>query len=585
MKKNLRKNKYHKGHEDGQVIMAVVMMFLVLSVVVVGGIALPISSQIKNALLSVQTRRAMSAVELLNDDMLYRLNTGKSLPAIVVLGINEANAMAQINNTGSAIEVTSIGEAGTADRYSFARFSETTMLSVTCAIQTGSGGLEMSGGPTVYGDVYANGNIVASGGSTINGSAVAASTVEMEDEVNVGSNSTPWGSQDVGKASNVQTIAQSFTVSTTTPVTSIDVYVKKTGSPANATIKIYNNNGSTVGNSQQGSNASLSASLINGSYKWVKTYMYSPITLTPGTTYWITIQYSGNNSNYYTFGLNNNEYSTGAVKLKNNSGSYYDPTTITEDMYFRVYTGGVSTISGITINGWASAGIINNSTVSGTMICQSGTSNNKSCYTGYPLPNEAVLPVNDSIIDIWKAKASVGTVRNSSWNLGGATATSTPGPMKINGDLIVGGGATLTLNGPLYVTGLFKIEGGAVVKLANTYGSNDEVIVANNFKLSGGGNLQASGVAGSYVALVASGTDGAEYAGIAEGGTSAVVYMAPNGTLKFSGGAAAKAGVAKKIIMEGGTTLTYEAGLVDLTFLAGLSGFWNVDTWKEVTHN
>jgi hypothetical protein len=527
----------------------------------------------------------MAAVELLNDDLLYRLNTGKSLPSIVLLGINEANAMAQITNTGDAIEVTTLGEAGAADRYSFARFSETTILSVASAVQTGSGGLQMSGGPTVYGNVYANGNIVASGGSTITGSAVAASAIEMEDEVNVGSNSNPWGSQDVGKASNVQTIAQSFTVSTTTPITSIELYVKKTGSPANATIRIYNSNGSTVGNSQQGSNASLSASLINGSYKWVKTYMYSPITLTPGTVYWITIQYAGNNSSYYTFGLNNNEYGTGAVKLKNNTGNYYDPATLSEDMYFRVYTGGVSTISGVTINSWASAGIVNNSTVGGVLYCQSGTSNNKSCNTSYPLPNDAVLPVNDSIIDIWKTKASVGTIRNSSWTLSGSVATSTPGPMKINGDLIVGGGAILTLKGPLYVTGLFKIEGGAVVKLDSSYGLNDEVIVANNFKLTGGGVLQASGTSGSYVALVAAGTDGTDYAGIAEGGTSAVVYMAPNGTLKFSGGAGAKAGVANKIIMEGGTTLTYEAGLVDLTFLAGLSGLWNVDTWKEVTHN
>jgi len=570
--------------QDGQVIMAAVMMFLTLSIVVIVGIALPISSQVKNGALALQTRRGIIAADAVNDEALYRLNSGRTLPASIVLGLNQATATAQIIDTGTGKEILTLGEAGTTDRYSKAVFTQSAGLAITYGVQTGTGGLQMSGGPTVYGNVYANGNIVASGGSTITGTAVSASMYELEDQVNIGSSGTPWGFQDVGKSSNVQTIAQSFMVSTSTPITSIDVYVKKNGAPANATIRIYNNNGGTVGTTQQGSNASLSAAMVGNSYGWVKTYMYSPITLQPNTLYWLTIQYSGNNTKYYTFGLTNDEYADGSMKLKNNTGSYYNPGTATQDMYFRIYTGGVSTISGINIGGDANAAIVNSSNISGNLYCQSGTSNNKSCNTTQPLPNYAPIPVIDSMIDGWVAEASAGTVRNSTWNLGGATATSTPGPMRINGDLIVGGGATLTLRGPLYVTGLFKIEGGAVVRLDPSYGTDDEVIVANNFKLSGGGVLNGSGQSGSYVTLVAKGTDAGEYAGIAEGGTSAVIYVAPNGTMKFSGGATAKASVANKIIMEGGTTLTYEAGLASLSFAQGASGAWNVDSWKEVSN-
>lgn len=592
MIKNIKKYPYSYKYpnQHGAVVMFSVFIFLALSITVILGISIPISAQIRNSGSVLQTKKSLVAADVLNEEILYRLNWLKPLGTTVVLSMNEGTSSATISTVGTAKEVMANGIAGNFERNAKAVYTQGGGLSINYGLQVGNGGLQMSGGPTVFGSVYANGDIVASGGSTITGNAVAASLYELDaDTQNDDGTTTPATFQTVGTASGVRTLAQSFTVSTTSPVTSFDFLVKKTGAPANATLRIYNNSGTTVGSTQIGGIGSLSANLVGtANYSWVKIYPYTPISLIPGTTYWVTIQYNGSATNYYSFGTNNNTFAGGAMKLKNNSGSYFDPSPSTLDANFRIFTGGVGTISGITINGFANAGIVNSSTVSGVIYCQSGTSNNKSCDTTQALPVPVPFPMTSSIIDAWKTAASAGTVRNSSWTISGATATTTSGPLKIVGDLTVTAGGSLTLNGPLYVTGTINVSGGAYIRLGASYGAGDEKIIGQYVRLTGGGQIQGNGTAGNYVIVVADGPDcpsgcsGSNYSLASSGGTGSVVLIAPNGTIEFSGGTTAKSAIAQKMIMSGGTTLVYEAGLTTLSFTTGSSTTWSVESWKEI---
>lgn len=92
---------------------------------------------------------------------------------------------------------------------------------------------------------------------------------------------------------------------------------------------------------------------------------------------------------------------------------------------------------------------------------------------------------------------------------------------------------------------------------------------------------------GNYVVIVADGPDcplgcsGSNYSLASSGGTGSVVLIAPNGTIEFTGGTTAKSAVAKKMIMSGGTTLVYEAGLTSMSFTTGSSTNWSVESWKE----
>ncbi len=580
-------NKYPREH--GQVVMMAVFIFLTLSLVVIIGIAVPISAQIRNSNSVIQTKKSLIAADSLSEEALYRLNTGRALPATLVLSLNSATSTAVISDVGGAKQIISSGVSGSFQRNAKALFISGGGISFNYGLQVGNGGLIMSGGPTVYGPVYANGDIIGNGGSTITDSAISASSFVVDaDTQNDDGETSPASFQTVGTGAGVQTIAQSFTVSTTTPVTSIDFLVKKTGAPANATMRVYNDDDGNVDNTQIGESGSLSASLINtSSYTWVKVYPYAPIALTPGTTYWITFQYSGNASNYYTFATNN-IFTEGAMKLKNSSGGYYNPSPSNLDMYFRVFTGGVSTISGMTIEGYANAGIVNDSTVNGDLYCQVGSSNNKVCNTSQPIPVSIPSPLTTATIDGWKAAASSGTIRNSSWNLSGDTATSTPGPMKIIGDLSVSSGATLTVNGPLYVTGTISVGGNSKIQLGPGYGAGDEKIIAQYVRLTGGGQVLGNGISGNYVVLVVDGFDcpsgcnGSDYVISTSGGTASIALIAPNGSVHFTGGTTAKSIIAKTIIMDGGSTLRYESGLSNMTFTNASSTSWNVASWKEI---
>lgn len=589
MKSQMTRYNMRNG-ERGQVVMIAVFVFLALSLAVIIGISVPISAQVRNSNAVLQTKKSLVAADVLNEEVLYRLNTGNPLPSTIILSLNSGTSSATISDVGSAKQIIANGVSGSYQRNAKAIYTQGGGLSLTFGLQVGNGGLQMSGGPTIYGGVYANGNIVASGGSTITGNTVAASVYELDTEVEnfTSGTTTPTHTQPVGLTSGVRRVAQSFTVSTSTPVTSFDLFVKKTGAPANATLRIYNNSGTSVGSTQIGGSGSLSASLVNAyTFTWVKVYPLAPISLTPGTVYWVTVEYNGNNSNYYRFAANDNGYAGGDMKVKNSSGSYFNPTPSTMDMWFKVYMGGLSTISGITIQGFANAGIVNSSTINNALYCQNGTSNNKACDTSQALPSPLPFPISTATIDAWKSSASGGTVR-SSWTISGATATTTSGPMRINGNLTVTAGGSLTLGGPLYVTGTITVSGGAYIALSSSYGAGDEKIIGQYVRLTGGGQIRGNGTAGNYIIVVADGPDcspacsGSNYSIAASGGTGSVVLIAPNGTIEFIGGTSAKSAVAQRMIMSGGTILNFEAGLTNLSFSTGSSTNWNVESWKEI---
>lgn len=573
-----------KTHQSGQVVMVAVMIFLVLSVVVVVGISSPITAQIRNSSLVLQTRKSANAADVLQDDALYRLNSGRTLPATIVLSLNDSTSTAQIADVGGSKQIIAIGESGRTERYSKATFSQGTGVSINYGLQVGNGGLDMSGGPIIYGNVYSNGNITGSGGSTITGSASVASYLSSSPILENSATGTPYANIEVGKSNNVQLIAQKFRLSTANQITAISLYVKKNGAPANATIKIFNNSGGSVGTSQQGSTGSMSASLVSSNYDWVEVYPTSPISLNADTDYWLTIEYQGSNSNYYTFATNNNAYSDGALKLRNKTGStwgsYYDASPNTQDMHFQLMTGATGSMSGVIVNGNANAAVVNSSTVGGNLYCQLGSGNNKACDASQPLPSALPMPVSAANIQAWKDEAAAGTIRNSSWSIGGSTVASTSGAMKIVGDLTLNGGGILELNGPLWVTGTLSVSGGAKIQLSSAYGTGDEVIVVNRASLSGGGMVTGNGQAGNYVLLVADDTTSSAIN--ASGGTGSVVLVAPYGTITFSGGTSAKSAIANRMVMSGGTTLVYESGLADISFTTGPSGAWNVDNWREI---
>lgn len=578
--------------EGGMVIMGALLLFLTISITVLVGIATPVAIQVRTASDFLQSKQGYISADVLNEEALYRLNQGRTLPSSLVLSFNDATSTALITDVGGVKQVLATGVSGAFTRLSRSVFTQGENLSIAYGAQVGDGGLTMSGSPTVVGSVISNGNITGSGVSTITGSA-SASTASVQTTDQQNGSGVPNVDTVFGNANASQDFAQSFTVSTTTAVARIMVYVKKNGSPANATVRITTSSsdkptGTTL------MSGTLNASQVTTAYGWVPVIFSSNTSLTPGTTYWFVVDVASNSStNRYTMGVSNtNSYTAGSVKLgRYNVSNSWTAASANNDAFFQLYLGGVSTISGVVVNGSASAYTVNNSTVSGTLYCQGGTGNNKACNSASSTPTTLPFPFSTSDIQGWKDEATAGGTYSGNLTLDNIDATSTSA-LKINGNLTITDAARMTISGTLYVTGNLSVQGDTDLILNSSVGSGSLVVVVDGTaNIGNAANVSGSGTAGSYMVIVStsncggssscSGTPAVRLSGAA----GAVVLLAPNGQVTFDGSASAKAVAAYKMSLTGATTLNYESGLSSIDF-GGTGGgggsTWITDTWKEI---
>ena len=183
------------------------------------------------------------------------------------------------------------------------------------------------------------------------------------------------------------------------------------------------------------------------------------------------------------------------------------------------------------------------------------------------------------MIDAWKEDAEAGGVHSGNYTVDWAGATL--GPKKIEGNLTVSGGGILTVTGTLWVTGNITLSGGGLMKLSIDYGEDDGIVMADgNISVSGGADATGSGEEGSYMLLLSESTSGS--AASISGGSGAVLLYAAEGTLTISGGADLKGGTAKRIVVSGGSDVTYESGLADMHFASGSEAGFAIAQWKEI---
>jgi hypothetical protein len=460
-------------------------------------------------------------------------------------------------------------------------------------VQTGVGGLTLTGGATIHGDVYSNGSINATTGVNITGSAVAANPPALgADQVNdtpAISSCTSSTCITFANAQATQDLTQSFKISSAVGLNMIQFYIKKVGAPADASVRIVNDN-SGKPSTDVLMTGTLSASTVSTSFGWVSVPLPATPILDPSQIYWVVIDAGSNTSKYYVIGANSGGYANGVAEVGQYGGQWSATTPAGLDAYFRLYLGGGTSIiggntytTGVYIGTTASdsawAHTVKGATVTGPLYCQTGSYTNKSCDTSRADPTPQAMPLSDANIQDWKDEAAASGTIMGDYHAGWAGATL--GPKHITGDLLVDGGGTLTVSGTLWVEGSITVTSGAHVVLAPSYGTASGVIVADgSVTINGGSSFAGSGTTGSYPFLVttsacpaAPGCSGADAVALS-GGAGTVALIAENGNVHISGGTALKEVTAKEITMDGGASLTYDSGLISTSFTSGPGGSW-----------
>jgi len=587
-----------QNRQGGQVIIINTLLFFALSTAIIFAVTSPVISSFQITKSFSKSKESFLLASSASNEAIYKLNTNKTLASAETFTLAQGTAIITTADTSTGKRVSISSDVESYQRKYEIDVAVGSGVSFNYGLQAGQGGFDMSGGAGIIGNVYSNGDVIGSGGPYITGSAISSN---ISDPVITTSNNSgninPPYQLNFGGNTTSQDFAQSFTVGTTTPVSSLRILIKKSGTGwmNNVTLRITFDNGNKPSKTTI-TQGSISASTVTTTFGYLSIPFNSVVALTPGTKYWIVFDTSTTWGQYYSLAANDSVYAFGQAQQgewkSNNGGTWSVTSPSTRDIYFDVYAGGsTGIISGISVGsggtGDAWAHDVENSTVSGTIYCQGGTGNNKACDTSRVDPVQQPWPISDANIQEWKDQATSGGA-TSTLSLGGSDVR-TIGPIKINGNLSVGSGATLNINGNVYVTGNVSVSGGGKIRINPSAGATSMVIVTDGLvSASGGGVFEGSGSTGSYILLTTTsqcpsgvGCSGNEAIKVG-GGTGAVVLNAQNGTIAFTGGAQAKQATANKITMNGGTTVNYESGLADANFTSGPSGSWKINSWKEV---
>jgi len=148
------------------------------------------------------------------------------------------------------------------------------------------------------------------------------------------------GTQILGSSSSYARLAQSIQNSTALTVNSVDVRVRRQGSPIdNLALAVQADSGGQPSGTDLRSASVAGSSLENERYPWVRFSFSKPVSIAAGTPYWLVLTRSGSysGSDHYVFGVDEKlSYPDGTFRIYNASISAWAPRTPTCDLIFRV---------------------------------------------------------------------------------------------------------------------------------------------------------------------------------------------------------------------------------------------------------
>jgi hypothetical protein len=590
------KNKIQKN--KGAAMIIIVFFFVFISLTILMGIVTPVVREFKIATDNLDSKQSYFIAESGAEDIVYRMKNNLDIGTVGeerTLFLNNSFFPIPTEVTdlgGGRKQITTMGEVDENERKVDLTLTTSTGVSFNYGVLVGQGGITLEGSGTIKGNVYANGPITGDSSAIITGTAISANSPDVVADQSNGTGIPAYNVVFGDASDSTQDIAQSFRVESSSPLNKVELYIKRTTTvPSTTNLKIMNDSAGSVGSTILAQGTIPSS--VTTTYGWIEVSLDRSPLLDTSKTYWLVIDApKGSATKNFIIGASNGGYDNGLGKIGKLGSTWNNTTPSGLDYYFKIYLGGINgKIYGSSLSQWnqlhigtesgtAQAHEVNYTNSTGNIYCKIGTGNNKSCID-QPDPTYIAYPISEANIEEWKTDATSGGVINSSYTIGPwPDQNITLGPKKILGNLTVTSGGTLTVSGTLWVTGNIVLDGGGLIKLASTYNENDGVILADGtITITGGGHASGSGTVGSYLMLLS--LSDSDSAMSVSGGSGAVIVYAPNGTITISGGASLKEATGYKMLIKGGSTITYESGLTNNNFSSGPSGSWSIDSWKE----
>ncbi len=557
---------------EGYAALTAVLLIIFSSLAILGGLAFFAVQEAGVNRAYGRSVAARAAAEAGVEDGTYRILAGKQIGSSETLAVGSDLTTVSVITVGNQRTVRSEGVRANVQQALETHMAVTTdAVSFYYGVQVGDGGITMSNGAQVTGNVYSNGSI---SGGTVTGDATVAGGISTDPPLQ-------WAADDTDQffatsAAN-RDIAQSFTAPVAGALNKVSVYLAKVGTPAsNITLRITRDSSGKPDRNGELASGAIAFSQVGATASWIDVPLASPPSLANGTKYWIVLDYGSNSTtNYWNWrkdatdgyadntGRYANDWSSSSAAWVNTGG----------DLPFRVWVGGANTkIADMTIGGTGRANLFDN-VIAGGASCP-----NANCIVENPSHRD--MPISDGVIQDWRDEAAAGGTISGNYTVSGSQSL---GPKKINGNLTISGGATFTMTGTLWVTGTLETENNTTLQLGAGYGADSGVMVVDGTAdISNNTAIFGSGTAGSYyMVLDAKNAPTSQVMDISNNAAGAIFY-APHGRIHLNNNAGAKEITAYGLDLDNNTNVTYESGLADTQFSSGPSGGYAIEYWKQV---
>ncbi|HSE35372.1 MAG TPA: choice-of-anchor R domain-containing protein [Candidatus Paceibacterota bacterium] len=606
-----RSGALHARHaERGGALLLSIMFFFGISIAILLSATTSVITELRTYRALADSKSAFVIAEAGIEDGLYRAEQNMDISATEIYALNGATGtLTYVDLSDTEQFYQTVGIANGRVRKLTALSTKNVDGALYYGAQVGEGGIIMrnnsliDGTGLIKGRVHSNGQIDGEPAVTITGDVTIASGIIAD---TTSASLVCAADVEVGRSNPTVDHAQSFIASTTAALPKVSLYIKRVGNPNNANLRIAEDNGSGSPKTTSIAVQSLPYASADTNYGWVEVEFTSPPTLTGGQTYWIILDADQHSGKYWYWCRDTaNAYANGSPKYKQDwssgSGSW---TAIAGDLDFQVYYGGgKSQLDEVIVSGTAKADSIMNSQIGVDAYYQTITSTTVTgaSYPGSPTPPPVPLPYSTTLIGQWKSDAEAGgTITGTCGSTGVAgcnNATTTMGPRKIDGDLVLNNNEEWTISGTLWVTGNIDLSNNSVIRCHASYAASSCIIIADGW-IEVGNNviLSGSGTAGSYVMLLTTiagcigpGSPNLDCANnesairVSNNGQGALFYSTA-GQIFLSNNVIVTAIVGYKLELSNLAQIIYDDLVQQIHFAptaTSSDGAWSVDEWRE----
>lgn len=576
--------------ESGQIL---IIVFVALGVVLFTVLFIIAGAQIyyQNAFYALNGEQAVALAEAGVDKALASLNkTGGSFNGDQEVNLGDGSFSTTITSKDAATKI--ITATGYIPDKVNPKVKRTVVMEVSRGVgvafvygmQVGEGGLELGNQNLIKGTIYSNGSIIMGNGNTITGGAwVAAGVPPTANQQTDCQTCVDYLFGKTVDGQNRLDVAQSFKPSVTDKIRKVSLKIKKIGNLPDVTVRIMADNSGEPKKNDVLATGTLSSSLVTAEYGWIDVTFSTNPTLSGGTTYWMMIDTSSNDQNFWAWQNDlAQSYSQGQPAWSSN-WSAGNPTwnSFSGDLSFKAYMGGTtnSILSGnnTVVQGDVHANTIDRLIIQKDAYYQVITNSQVSgnSYPGSEDPPPKTFPISEANITGWKNEAAA-TGAISQPVCGSQTAW---GPGKFSGNLNLGNQCIIKVKTPIWIAGDITMGNENRFTLDPSYETGSGTIVLDGRAIMGNQNqLLGTGQGNSILVLLTtydSRTNNNSAITIGNIGNTGVFY-ADKGIIDPGNENRFKEITAWKIKITNESIIDYETGLASILFTSGPTGGYSL---------